>query len=316
MRVVSYVPFQAQNLFFLGTITSATATRIVIEDVPNDRKAVYEGVFSYPGGFPSGAIEGLTLSASGTVQAVFSQADWDATAYFTLLAIAVAGGDVQPLIDLVTAADDVAIGSEFSDWFEGGGGNDIVLGRGGHDILEGGPGDDIARGGLGQDQIYGGPGNDMLFGGQDDDMLIGNKGDDLLTGGLGHDNFYGGAGRDIFYVDDDDYVIQGGPGRDTLSLEGYDAGVTLTGSAGYLPYWEMRVWGTQQQISDIEIVLGSAYSDCLYVNGFAGVVRAGAGNDGVQGGAIDERFFGGAGADVLAGGDGADRLFGGAQGDT
>ena len=316
MRVVSYVAFQVENLFFVGEITETTATQIVIEDEATGRKAIYGGAFTYPGGVPAGTIEELTLYSGDAVQVEFTEAAWDATAYFAYLAAAVASGDTGPLVGLVTAENDVAIGSEFGDNFLGGRGRDIVLGRAGNDYLNGGAGHDLAFGGRGDDQIVGRLGNDDLRGGWGDDILVGRRHDDTLTGGLGRDSLYGGFGRDVLIVDDDDYVIKGGPGRDTLSLENYEEGVTLTGSYGFLPYWEMRVWGTSQQISDVEIVIGSDYGDCLYVNGFAQRVRAGAGNDGVQGGAIDEVFFGGLGEDVLAGGDGADRLFGRAHNDT
>ena len=47
-----------------------------------------------------------------------------------------------------------------------------------------------------------------------------------------YDNLYGGGGRDTFFVDDEDRVISGGAGFDTLSLQHYGAGVTLTGSGG------------------------------------------------------------------------------------
>lgn len=316
MRVVAYVSFQPENLFFLGTIASATSTEIVIEDTASGRKAVYQGSFSYFGGAPSGTIEGLKLFSFDTLQAKFTEAAWDATDFFTNLMIAVTGGPVQPLIDLVTAADDLAIGSDFPDYFDGGAGDDTVKGNAGDDTLNGGPGHDIALGGTGHDRMSGGGGNDSLNGGEGDDLILGERGDDVLIGGLGHDNLYGGGGRDTFFVDDEDRVISGGAGFDTLSLQHYGAGVTLTGSGGFLPYWEMRVWGTQQQISGIEKVLGSDYSDCLYVNGFAERVKAGAGDDGIQGGAIEEVFFGGTGDDVLAGGAKGDRLFGGQGKDT
>ncbi|MDK3019234.1 calcium-binding protein [Pseudodonghicola flavimaris] len=316
MRVVSYVPFQVENLFFQGTVTERTATRIVVEGEIAGRKAIYDGAFTHSGGITTGVIEGLRLFSGETRQVVFSGASWDAASYFSALTTAVTGGGAQPLIDLVTAENDVAIGSEFFDVFRGGAGADRVSGKAGDDYISGDGGNDVGFGGLGNDHLYGGRGNDRLQGGENDDMLTGNKGDDILIGGTGRDVFYGGFGRDTFFIDDDDYVIEGGPGRDTLSFETYDAGVTLTGTHGFLPYFEMRVWGTLQEISGMEIVLGTAFSDCLYVNGFAQTVKAGAGDDGIQGGLIDEKFFGGNGADVLAGGDGADRLFGGRHGDT
>lgn len=316
MRLEVFVNFSPAASFFLGNITMMTPTTLVVESADTLRKAVYEGSFSGSPAAPVGTIEGLELSTSGAVQARFTEASWDASSFFKHLGTALAGGPIQPLTDLVTAGDDIAIGSPFGDFFEGGAGNDTVRGNDGADQMMGGSGRDLGFGGAGDDRLEGGPGNDRLLGQKDNDTLIGEGGDDYLDGGSGQDGLLGGRGRDFFVVDNDDRMIRGGPGRDTLSFESYTDGVKLTGSAGYSPYWEMRVWATSQEISNIEVVLGSDYSDCLYVNGFAERVKAGKGDDGIQGGLTDEWFSGQAGNDVLAGYDGDDVLNGGGHRDA
>jgi len=54
--------------------------------------------------------------------------------------------------------------SDYGDYIEARGGNDIVYALGGDDYVSGGDGDDTIYGGDGNDGIYGGDGNDKLYG--------------------------------------------------------------------------------------------------------------------------------------------------------
>ena len=64
-----------------------------------------------------------------------------------------------------TSADDILLGSNSANTFEGMGGNDILVGRGGNDTLIVTSGRNLLIGGDGSDTIDGGGGEDLLIGG-------------------------------------------------------------------------------------------------------------------------------------------------------
>lgn len=77
---------------------------------------------------------------------------------------------------------------QWSDRYEGLGGDDIANGNSGNDWLSGGAGDDTLNGGIGRDTLHGGPGNDVLHGGNDEysgvegsDLYLFNRGDGADT---------------------------------------------------------------------------------------------------------------------------------------
>lgn len=84
------------------------------------------------------------------------------------------------------------IGTQYSDFFRGGRGNDT---------LNGGNGDDRVEGWAGSDILLGGAGNDTLDGGFGGFLGIGEI--DTLTGGTGADDFIVGTRFDSYYVDGD-----------------------------------------------------------------------------------------------------------------
>ena len=128
-------------------------------------------------------------------------------------------------------------GVEGDDVLYGGPGNDVLNGAEGADQLFGGPGDDTllddAAGGEGgevnggDDYLSGGEGNDRLQSGEGEDRLDGGPGDDHLNPGTNTDHTRGGPGDDVVIlvagdVDEDLIeVIEGGPGADTLLLDGF-----------------------------------------------------------------------------------------------
>ncbi|MDX5402453.1 MAG: Hint domain-containing protein, partial [Rhodobacterales bacterium] len=110
--------------------------------------------------------------------------------------------------DTLTGYD--AQGTDFTNVFFGGGGNDLLDGRGGDDSL------------------YGGDGNDTIIGGTGADLIEGGAGDDLILVGAG-DTVTGGAGNDTFLLDASamgggTITIDGGetdePGGDTIDFGG------------------------------------------------------------------------------------------------
>lgn len=95
--------------------------------------------------------------------------------------------------------DDVFNGLGGNDTISGSKGNDQLDGGEGDDYLDGGDGDDVLQGGLGRDTLYGGAGNDTIDSGEDgryapSGLIDAGDGDDRIFGG---GNVYAGAGNDI-----------------------------------------------------------------------------------------------------------------------
>ena len=113
-----------------------------------------------------------------------------------------------------TDFNDVLVGDNADNWFEGGEGRDVIVGRSGDDELRGSAGTDKLKGGWGNDTLDGGDGVDVLVGQGDDDELNGGAGNDRLRGGNGNDTIIGGSGNDN---------LGGGFGADTFYFsEGRD----------------------------------------------------------------------------------------------
>jgi len=205
---------------------------------------------------------------------------------------------------------------------------DELIGDDGVNRLDGGDGDDVLEGGLGADALIGGDGTntasyidaeagvtanlgdasansgeaagdsyssiqnlegselgDTLVGDDNANLLIGNPGDDALTGDGGDDTLFGGAGAD---------AMDGGDGSDTASYADSTAGVTVDLSGA-----SAGSGGDAQgdQLTRIENLIGTRFSDRLTGDAGDNVLTGGRGND---------TLVGGAGADDLLGGDGSD----------
>ena len=124
-----------------------------------------------------------------------------------------------------TPNDDLIIGDNKDNTFDGGGGQDFLDGRSGNDLLFGSDGNDTLlggndldtlNGGIGNDTLNGGSGNDELSSGEGDDALFGGNDNDLLDSGLGDDSLLGGSGNDQLLGFDGDDTLNGGSDRDTL----------------------------------------------------------------------------------------------------
>jgi Ca2+-binding RTX toxin-like protein len=122
-----------------------------------------------------------------------------------------------------SAHDDVLLGTDASDEFSPGGGNDVVRGRGGNDFASSDSGNDLLYGGAGRDQIF--ACNGSIFGGPGGDKLssaVGfyTCGDDSQTD-LVPVMLSGGRGPDLIVFDyqlRDGDAASGGPGTDELSV--------------------------------------------------------------------------------------------------
>lgn len=245
--------------------------------------------------------------------------------------------------------------------------SDSISGLGGNDLLWGLGGDDRLDGGAGNDQISGDGGNDFLIGGLGDDTLNGGLGTDTAdysgsaggvsvslilgrsSGGAGNDSLIsiesinGSAYNDTMIGDDQDNVIRGGGGIDTLSgglgndtlIAGTSSitggsGSILNGDAGD----DILTGGAGHDIFN-----GGSGRDRFIMSGVAGTVdlrltsaqdtghgrdiligiedvTGTSGNDIIIGNASANTLNGGGGDDRLAGGRGADLIDGGASIDT
>lgn len=137
----------------------------------------------------------------------------------------------------------------------------------------------------------------------------------------------GNARDDLFIADARANNFDGGAGIDTVSYENSTAGVTVRLDALPLPDW----WGIGSlfdfvadgvggyaqgdNLTSIENVIGSTYSDRLYGNWLDNVLSGLAGDDVLDGNGGDDTLFGDEGNDQLFGGSGDDTLFGGEGGD-
>jgi hypothetical protein len=211
-----------------------------------------------------------------------------------------------------------------SDWtpgtpivLDGGVGNDQLDGYQGSETMLGGDGDDTLEGNLGDDHLFGGAGNDTVDGGDDADEVRGGDGDDVVAGG----------GRPAFSD-----IVDGGPGRDTLSQYEYNSEqsggtpqpvrITLAGGAD-----DGRP-GENDDVSGVEIahllvaaditaagdpvdlsvfrtqaapsrLVGSPAADVLTGFDFDDVIEAGAGDDQVIGSYGNDTIVPGTGRDTV-----------------
>ncbi|WP_370209305.1 Ig-like domain-containing protein [Bradyrhizobium ottawaense] len=213
------------------------------------------------------------------------------------------------------------LGTTADDGFTAGGANTAIYGFDGNDIL---------RGGVGADWIFGGNNNDTIIGGSNDNLLDGGSGTDTLqedadfvsasdsqivnienvlltnpvtidlsnqteaftiTGSTGADRIAAGNGNDTIAGAQNDTLLDGGAGTDTLQV---NANFTSTSNS---------------QIANIEnvnlttaVTLNlSNQTEGFTITGSSGAdsITAGAGNDTILGAQNDTLLNGGAGTDTL-----------------
>jgi len=229
----------------------------------------------------------------------------------------------------VLAGIEGVIGSGFRDTLVGNDDDNLLQGGGGDDTLWALGGNDALLGGDGADRLYGQGGNDLLQGGLGADSMDGGDGFDVAsyvdaTGGVGVrldgiaawgaatgdvlagiEGVIGSAFRDTLVGNDDDNLLQGGGGPDTLYGQGgFDVAsyVDATGGVG-VRLDGIAAWGgaTGDVLVDIEGLIGSGFRDTLVGNDDDNLL---------QGGGGDDTLWALGGNDALLGGDGADRLYG------
>lgn len=240
---------------------------------------------------------------------------------------------------------DTLIGSNFADTLIGDDGTPgmAAMGGGANDLLYGGLGDDTLSGGQGADRLDGGPGFDwasyldspvaitlrlnqatgqQAFNGTaagdilvDIEGFLGSRFDDLIVGGTAPITVAGGPGNDRITGSSANDTFIGGPGADILNgALGIDAlSYALSTSAVVFDYRNQL--GTANQgdalgdaVSNMEILILSAFNDTFVGGTNPFTVRAGPGDDTLTGGAAGDTLYGDLGADVLTGGSGRDRF--------
>jgi Ca2+-binding RTX toxin-like protein len=317
-----------------GTDTLSFSTGIT-PGFPNNPGQGYPDFSAYPGFPGAGGERGAYVDLSGTI------AD-DGVSPF--------GGGV----DTVEPGEfEILMGTPFSDYIVGSGGNETIYGGGGGDVILGAGGDDSLFGGADGDHLDGGPGSNTLDGGPGSDHCASpSPGTACEPGNTG-----GVVLRDPSKVG----VGLMAPGSAQLYLSGSDSGdevtatyapgpsasVTFTLGAGSAPFDAgpsasagCDPPGAGQVVCplpgplDSVVLAGLGGDDVLSASGFPGtagvVLLGGEGDDTLTGGEesedviVDGPDASGPGDDVLSalGGDdaltnngGADRLFGGTGND-
>lgn len=244
------------------------------------------------------------------------------------------------------ADGDKLYGGEGDDTMYGFGGPDIIYGGEGRDTLYAASDSDddtdttanILEGGDGDDLIYGSSGDDKLYGGSGDDTLYGMGGTDLIYGGDGSDsidlsdsvsnleidlssnssngdridsieNIRSGSGNDVLDGDENDNIIEGGPGSDTIDCgernndsdtvsyqhsDGYVV-VNLASNVheGHDAEGLVGMVLVDDSIANCENILGSGYNDVLTGDGEDNIIRGGNGDDYIEGGLGVDTLIGG-----------------------
>ncbi|MFN3235324.1 MAG: hypothetical protein ACE365_07965, partial [Gammaproteobacteria bacterium] len=115
----------------------------------------------------------------------------------------------------------------------------------------------------GIENIIGTSGNDAIYGNSDAnyfksagglDSIEAAGGDDIIDARDSLGSFIGGGGNDLFYLSSDSVFVAGGSGDDTISLA-----YSIVG----MPF-DLKGSGFLGNISDIEVLIGSAFNDTLF----------------------------------------------------
>jgi len=144
-----------------------------------------------------------------------------------------------------------------------------------------------------------------LIGDERDNTLTGGEKADTFYGGLGTNHLDGGNGNDWFIIGDPGSgfnYVEGGLGtnagdHDTVDFSGANAGVTVN-----LEYGWGGVSYFDNNIQDVEDVVGSNYNDIITGDSGANVLNGGAGADILEGGAGKDVLNGFGTSGAFAGG--------------
>ena len=142
---------------------------------------------------------------------------------------------------------------------------------------------------------------DTLSGSSAGDSMAGGAGNDQIDGNSGDDSLYGGSGDDLLIIDENDSVIDGGTGRDTVSAADAGSGISFDMGASNVE----EVWGSD--FGDTIDGSSAASGSSIQGGGGADVLSAGGGQE-VYGGSGDDSISSAGGDDTLYGGSGSDYI--------
>jgi Ca2+-binding RTX toxin-like protein len=230
-------------------------------------------------------------------------------------------GVAVPPQNVLTAGDDIWIGTPDDDVVASLGGNDTLSGLGGNDLLCPGDGNDTANGGDGNDGIFGDAGTDTLAGDNGDDLVMGFAGNDTLQGGAGFDST---EYWDVSQAPNGYTVDVNLPQNSVVTPSGTDQLFDI--ESVFASDYEDRLIGDAAK-NDLyggeedDVIDAGAGDDRVFADGDAqhdinnpdgaDDVHGGAGNDYINGLGAADMMFGDAGADILNGEAGADQIMGG-----
>jgi len=289
----------------------------------DDRFIASAGIDDMIGGDGSDTVDYSTFASASAIAVTLQGA--------TQSTVVVTGSDN----DTIVAVENV-VGTAGDDALSGDDADNTLDGRAGSDTLDGGLGDDTLLGGAGADQITasegadttdGGSGVDtidfsqlvpgqsievvldegldatvMIDGGTDQTIrsvenLVGSGGDDIVTGDAQQNLLQTRAGDDVIGASGGSDTLDGGAGTDTVdysALVGVQRiSVALNGSSTTTVQVS---GGTDDQVLNIENVIGTQGNDTLIGD---------AQNNRLEGGLGDDALIGNAGNDILDGGTGA-----------
>jgi Ca2+-binding RTX toxin-like protein len=145
------------------------------------------------------------------------------------------------------------------------------------------------------------------------DFFTGGNYDDTIHGGAGNDTIEGGGGNDKLVGQAGDDVIRGGAGNDSIDGGGF-LGVNPN-FTGYDILYGDDGNDSLDAGSDGSTMRGGNGNDSLGGSDEVDILYGDAGNDGLYGGGGDDKIYGGDGDDGIRCDDGADRIDGGAGND-
>ena len=227
-----------------NTITTLTATDLTSLTIAGNRSLTIGSV----AGTKLATLDASGLSGTGSelsVSAALSTADMTVTGGAGVAALA---ADVMNIITTGSGDDTITTG-DYNDTIDAGNGdNTVVAGDGDNDITTG-RGDDTITAGDGNNTIVSDIGDDTITVGDGNNDIEAGNGDDTVTAGgtttstlvydtndvelgAGDDTYTGGAGRDIVDLGTGDDTVDTGAGTDFIRMSDYDDDDVVNGGAG------------------------------------------------------------------------------------
>ncbi len=197
-----------------------------------------------------------------------------------------------------TADSETLWGSNYGEWIEGRGGDDVILASGG---------DDLIQGGAGADNLLGGTGNDIYL------IQVSEGSDFIWDEGGTQDRIAFGAGVDVAQVQ---RLRTGWTGGDLRLVLADGQAVTIAdwfsgpnNQIEEIQFADATVSWTVAEASTLR-TFGTPGNETLWCSTYGGLVEGRGGDDVIYGYGGSDTVNGGDGADTLYGGDGNDILQG------